>query len=338
MFTKRSLFLTKHARRVLITKRTLPVFAFLLAALLIAWPLLTPEKERFDLPIQTTKNATPSVDMEQVRFFAQDDKQRTMMVTALSVKEIEHTKQLARLDKPHGVYTLADGDILTSDTEDGLVYQNEKYFFFEKPIKTVSKSGYTANSSHVKATYEGIISSDYPVEISGPSGTLKAEGILLQNKGTLIHFNGQTHSTIRQDNGLIIVDTEDGLVIDRVKKTVTGKKNVRIKQQENLLTSDTIILYYTEDKAARVQNITAAGHVVLDNGQNKITGDTGDYNPITEEILMTGNVRLYQGKSYVEGEKATLNMKTGESRLLNKKTGRVRGSLLAEDIKQGKIK
>ena len=73
MFTKQSLFLKQHARRVLIFKHALPVFAFLLATLIIVWPLLTPDKERLDLPIQKSTSKTPSVDMEKIRFYAQND-------------------------------------------------------------------------------------------------------------------------------------------------------------------------------------------------------------------------------------------------------------------------
>ena len=123
MFTKQSLFLKKHTRRVLIIKRTLPVFAFLFAAILVIWPLLTPEKERFDLPVQQGQMKTPSIDMDNIRFFSQDDKQRTMTVTAESVKEIDSDKKIARLQKPLGVYTVADGDVLTSKTAYGLAYQ-----------------------------------------------------------------------------------------------------------------------------------------------------------------------------------------------------------------------
>jgi len=337
MFTKRSLFLKKHARRVLIFKHALPVFAFLLASVIVAWPLLVPDKERFDLPIQKVGAKTPSVDMENVRFFSKDDKNRTMTVTATSVKEIDSDKQIARLETPVGVYTLSDGDILTSKTSYGLAYQKDKYFMFDQPITSTTKSGYTATNRHVKATYDGVLDSDHPVKIKGPAGTLSAQGFHLQNKGNLIDFKGKTDSTIKSKQGKMTIQTKDGLHLDRTKKTLTGKKDVHIKHEENLLTADTVILYYTEDKNNRIRLITATGNVVLDNGKNKITGDNGNYNPLTEEMEMTGHVRLYQGKSFVSGEKAILNMKTGESRLLTKeRKGRIKGTLNPDDLKDKK--
>ncbi len=337
MFTKRSLFLKKHARRVLIFKHALPVFAFLFASVIVAWPLLSSDKERFDLPIQKVGTKTPSVDMENVRFFSKDDKNRTMSVTATSVKEIDSDKQIARLETPVGVYTLADGDILTSKTSYGLAYQKDKYFMFDQPITSTTKSGYTATSRHVKATYDGVLDSDHPVKIKGPAGSLSAQGLHLQNKGNLINFKGKTDSTIKSKQGKMTVQTKDGLYLNRMKKTLTGKKDVHVKHEENLLTADTVILYYTEDKNSRIRLITATGNVVLDNGKNKITGEQGNYNPLTEEMEMTGSVRLYQGKSFVSGEKAILNMKTGESRLLTKEQkGRIKGTLNPDDLKDKK--
>lgn len=334
MFTKRSLFLKKHARRVLIFKHALPVFAFLLAAIIIAWPLLTPDKERFDLPIQKSDLKTPSVDMENVRFHSHDDKNRTITVTALSVKEVKPEGQVARLEKPTALYTLADGDFLTNETAYALVYQEAKYFLFTQPITTTSKSGYTINSQHVRATYDGVLDSKHPVQIQGPEGKLNAQGFHLKDKGNLIDFKGETDSQVKYKEGIITIKTTNGLYLNRLKKTLTGKENVRIRHEENLLTADTAILYYTEDKKDRVQKITAFGHVVLDNGKNKITGEQGEYNPLTEEMEMTGNVKLYQGSSFATGEKATLNMKTGESHLLTgKQKGRIKGTLNPNDLK-----
>ena len=335
MFTKRSLFLKKHTRRVLIFKHALPIFAFLLTGIIIAWPLLTPEKERFDLPIQKSNTKIPSMDMENVRFFAQDNKNQTMSVKAETVKEIDSEQQIARMEKPVGVYTLSDGDILTSNTSYGLVHQKDKYFFFDQPVTTVSKSGYTANSKNIKATYDGIIDSDTTIKIVGPAGKLKAQGVHLQNKGNLIDFKGKTNSQIKLKDGIMTITTANGLYMDRTQKTVTGKKDVHVRHEKNLLTADTVVLYYTEDKNNRVRKIQAKGNVVLDNGQNKITGDYGEYDPLSEEMEMIGNVRLYQGNSFVEGQKAILNMKTGESRLLNtKQQDRIKGTLSPNDLKR----
>lgn len=335
MFTKRSLFLKKHSRRVLIFKHALPVFAFLCLAVIVIWPSIKAEKDKLEMSIQKTDIKSPSMDMENVRFFSNDEKNRTIVVTAESVKEIEKDTKLARMEKPLAVYTLADGDIVTAKTPYGLVHQEEQYFLFEQKINATSKSGYTAQASMVKATYDGVVDSNKTVTIKGPAGSLKAEGLHMERKGNFATFTGHTDSTIINKKETIQIKTEDGLTINRSDRTITGKKNVSIKQGENTLTADTVVLYYNETKENRIQKIIATGHVVIQNAKNKIMGDTGTYNPLTEDMFMKGNVRLYQGSSYVKADKATLNMKTGESKLENQQTkGRIKGTLNPNDLKK----
>ena len=181
----------------------------------------------------------------------------------------------------------------------------------------------------------GVLNSDYSVTISGPDGALIAQGFHLTDKGNLIDFKGKTDSKIKQKGIWLYIKTEDGLHLDRIKQTLIGKKNVQIRHQENTLTADSVTLYYTNEKDNRVKQIYASGQVVLDNGRNKITGNEGRYNPLTEEMEMIGNVRLYQGKSFVTADKAILNMNTGESHLQNNSdSARIKGSLLPSDLKK----
>ena len=335
MFTKRSLFLKKHSRRVLIFKHAFPVFAFLLATTIAVWPLLTPDKERFDLPLQKTNSNTPSVDMENVRFHAQDEKKRTMTVTSDSVKEVDAQQAVARLERPLAVYSLSDDDVLTALTDYALAYQKDEYFWFENPVKSTTKSGYTAYTSHVKATFSGILDSEKEIKISGPAGSLTAQGFHLQDKGNLIDFKGKTNTKIKSEKGLMTVNTTNGLNINRMNKTITAKENVSVLHQENILTADMAILYYTDETKGRIQKIVATGNVILTKGKNKITGDKGIYNPLTEEMEMMGNVYLYQGASFVTADRATLDMKTGKSQLINKHQGqRIKGTLTPNDFKQ----
>ena len=77
--------LKKHTRRVLICKRSLPVFAFLLASLMMVWPLLFAEqKEQFSLAISSGKKMSDAkVDMEDVRFFSQDKKKQPLFFPSI---------------------------------------------------------------------------------------------------------------------------------------------------------------------------------------------------------------------------------------------------------------
>ena len=75
MFTPRSLKIKVHSRRVKLVKQALPIVAFLLASLMLAWPFFATHKGKFTLakkPDHVLEGA--SVNMQEVRFISLDSK------------------------------------------------------------------------------------------------------------------------------------------------------------------------------------------------------------------------------------------------------------------------
>ena len=98
MFTPRLFKIKRHSRRVLVFKRPLPVFAFILASLMLVWPILIAEqKEQFSVAVKTDKkNTSAKVDMEQVRFYAQDKKKQNPSMYLNILKNIIDKKKKRR--------------------------------------------------------------------------------------------------------------------------------------------------------------------------------------------------------------------------------------------------
>ena len=61
--------------------------------------------------------------------------------------------------------------------------------------------------------------------------------------------------------------------------------------------------------------------------------EKGTYYPAKRQILMEGNVVLSQGNNRITGEKATLDLVTGESDL--KTSGRIKGQFIPHELKEG---
>ena len=217
--------------------------------------------------------------------------------------------------------------------------------------------------------------SDSPVSIWGPAGTLNAQGVHMVNKGEITHFKKKSTAHLDTKQGKVTVISKNGMDIDRTKKTITAKQDVRVTNAGKVLTSDTVVLYYIDEKKTRIDHVEAMGHVVVtdkenkitadkmimyytndkenavrsvfatgnvvaSNAKNKITGDVGEYIPATQIITVTGNVVLHQGKSFIRGSKARLNMITGQSNLQNeevtssgKKKGRITGTFMPQEFK-----
>ncbi len=342
MFTRRLFKIKMHTRRVLIFKRSLPVFAFLIATLMIAWPTLFTEKEQFQLAVKVNKaQTTADVDMEQVRFYSQDRKQQPLTVVSPKVQETDPANRIVTLSEPVATYKMQSGVTLTSKTPYGLAFQNEEYLYFEEDVVTTSDNGYRADSTRVVCDYKtGRLDSESPVQIKGPTGELKAEGFTIYNKGDNIDFKGKTNTLVLSAEGNIRVRSENGLLINQVPQTITALQNVIITQNNNTITGDKAVMVYntaSQNVDNRIARLDVTGNVTVKSPTHKVTGDHGIYDPRSSKVQMTGNVVLYQGSNRLEGESALVNLTTGESVLVPKKKpngtpDRVRGQLLPSEL------
>lgn len=342
MFTKRLLKIKIHSRRVQIFKRSLPIFAFLLASSMLIWPTLIQQKDKFSLavkPADTIKDA--HVDMKQVRFFSQDDKNQPMTVLANSVQETDPAKQIITLAEPKASYKMASGVVLNAITTYGLAFQQEEYLYFEEEVTTTTDTGWKALSSKVICDYkESTLESNEPIKITGPDGNLKAQGFLVYDNGDHIDFKGNSDVLITSQRDPIHLTSTNGIKVDQLLRTITAFQNVIVTQKNQKLTADKMILYYRENVPAggsKIEKIVALGNVVASNTTQKITGNEGIYNPDTSLITMTGDVALTQGKNVAHGDKVSLNLLTGVNSLTSApkegKKGRVKGTLIPSDLK-----
>lgn len=328
--------LQKHTRRVLITKRTLPVFAFLLTALIIIWPVFKKQSDSFSLiTVSDSSQKGAKMDMKNIRFFGINTKKLPISLTSPIIKEVDPTTHKLQMKKPVATYQMSTKEKLTIKSPYALIFQDKEIVFFEDKIDLTSSSGYKANTSKVTCDYtKGTADSDEDIFITGPSGTLNAKGVWIADKGNLILFKKQIESTINQGKEKVKISSPDGGEIDQVKKTFTTLGKTTVYHQGNILKSDKMVAYYTDDKNNKVEKVIATGNVSVDNGKQKMTGDKGTYYPATRKILMEGNVVLSQGNNLVKGDKANLDLMSGESDL--KSSGRIKGQLIPTQLKGAK--
>ena len=328
--------LQRHTRRVLITKRTLPVFAFFLIALIIAWPLFKEQKDSFSLEISSYKSGKGvKMDMENIRFWGLNTKKMPMTLTTPKVKEIEPSSHKMQMETPVASYQMGNGEVLTAKTPYAIIFQDNETVFFEDKINITSSSGYKADTSKVLCDYnQGTADSNEAISIKGPAGNLTAQGLWMADKGNLILLKKDMKATIYQKKEQVKVDSPDGAQIDQSEKTLTTMGKTTIYHQGHVLKADKMVAYYTNDKNNQIEKIIATGNVSIDNGKQKMTGDKGTYTPTIKKIFMQGNVTLSQGNNQIHGDKATLDLLSGESDL--KATGRMKGQLIPNELKGDK--
>ena len=291
MFTPRLLKLKIHSRRVSVFKRLLPICAFLLTSVMIAWPALKEQKDVLSssVPVKVGIKETQN-DMEQIRFFSKDDNQNPFTVVAESVRETDPSRQIVLMDKPKATYRMKNNTVLTGITPFGMAFQQEHYLYFENQVDMTSTDGYQGNSSKVICEYEqGRLGSDSNVYIKGPAGMLTAQGFFAKDNGDYIHFKNHTESLLfhtpkavseieslkyesmkdylKQNEQNIFIVSDNGLIINQEQQTVKALKNVQITQGNSILTAPQVTLSYRKLKNGETE-------VTKFDAENKVTFTT----------------------------------------------------------------
>lgn len=271
MFTLRLLKIKIHSRRVFMFKRCLPIFAFLLASTMLAWPAFVEDKEKFSVAVPSLNvKQGGGVDMEDVKFFSKDKRNNPLNVVAETVQEIDSEKKILKLNNPKATYKTSDGMVLTSLTPYALAFQSEKYLYFEDEIHTTTDTGYLALSTKAIYDYDkNTISSEEDIFIKGPAGMLKAKGVFISNKGEKIDFKGRTKTLLfekdktkeqvkslsfekqdayfKQNKNHTLITSEAGLIVDQALNTITALKNAHIYQKSSHIRAEKIILTHKKD-------------------------------------------------------------------------------------------
>ena len=299
MFTPRLLKLKIYSRRVSVFKRLLPICAFLLTSVMIAWPALKEQKDTFSSSVSVKTNIKEAQnDMEQVRFFSKDDNQNPFTVIAESVRETDSSRQIVLMDKPKATYRMKNNTVLTGTTPFGMAFQQEHYLYFEEQIDMTSTNGYQGNSSKVICEYEqGRLGSDSDVYVKGPAGMLTAQGFFTKDNGDYIHFKNHTESLLfhtpkavseidslqynamrdylKQNEQNIFITSDNGLIINQLQQTITALKNVQITQGNGLLTAPQVTLSYRklENGETEITKLEAENKVKVTKPTQSATGN-----------------------------------------------------------------
>jgi lipopolysaccharide export system protein LptA len=125
------------------------------------------------------------------------------------------------------------------------------------------------------------------------------------------------------------VMANDKIIYAMAERKAVASGGATIIQPEQTLKAATITAWFAEKDNA-LQRAVAVGNVTITRstkeGKDVVQADRGDYNAQTNQVVLTGNVRLTRDDNFMQGSRATVDLKTGYSALQNNPTtgGRVR--------------
>lgn len=100
--------------------------------------------------------------------------------------------------------------------------------------------------------------------------------------------------------------TSDQMEADNQKGTVVFKGNVVVKQDEGIIMSEVLTVYYNEKN--EMEKIIAEGDVRINQNDRVGTCQLATYSLEDKSVVMENEPRIWRGGDVVEGEKITVFM------------------------------
>lgn len=193
-----------YSRFVSAMKLLLPMVALLLIILVVAWPYLKTQSNRFRLGFVSMGGLGGAEDpaMLNPRYMGTDSNSQPYSVTADIAKNLLKANSAVQLEMPKADISLKDGSWLVMTAETGVYARNNKILDLAGRVNLFHDSGYEFSTEKARVDLnEGIAYGEVPVEGQGPFGDLKAEGFRLIGKNKTIFFTGKAKLIIYPSAG-----------------------------------------------------------------------------------------------------------------------------------------
>lgn len=124
-----------------------------------------------------------------------------------------------------------------------------------------------------------------------------------------------------------IVTAKKSLEYYEKKKIAVARGNAIAEHEGTRIKGNTLTAYFTQASTGdlEIKEIHAKDNVIIVTKGGEVSrGQKAVYNAKRDEAILSGNVRITRGKTQLSGDRAAINFATGQSRLLNEGSGRVR--------------
>ena len=154
--------------------------------------------------------------------------------------------------------------------------------------------------------------------------------VVIEDNELKIKGGDYAEYTLKKDYFLITgreitLTSESNILKSRKKLEYWRSKNIAIatgnaeakKSNEFVVSADKLVWYLTESKkVTKVKKLLGFKNVSIKTNNEVAFSDKAIYNNITEICKLYGNVKLQRGESFLLGEYAEVDLKTGISKLL----------------------
>jgi lipopolysaccharide export system protein LptA len=203
-----------------------------------------------------------------------------------------------------------------------LVWNRKAHTYTMKDDATARQGSFQLASDTLTARYRDEKSATDIYELEA-KGNVTLQSPPYTAFGDLALYDVATgEATLTGRNLRIVTPTEKLTAKD--KFTFSGKTNVMTARGgatatrgTDRLAADTLTATFAKDAAGKlaVNKLTATGNVVIITLKETVYGDKGVYDIPAQKAVLTGKVRILQGRNWLQGTRADVDLKTGISQL-----------------------
>jgi lipopolysaccharide export system protein LptA len=184
---------------------------------------------------------------------------------------------------------------------------------------------YKTNAAGENEIYR--INANGNVEITSDSEVAVSDNAVYDIDNGVLVLTGET---VRLDTAQDTIIARDSLEYYEQRQIAVARGDALAIRDDRRLRADMLTAHFGEGgRSAAMERIEATGNVLVSTPTDIVRAEQGDYSPERGLATLTGNVKITRGDTQLNGDRAEVNLQTGESRLLSSRSGeRVRGLFL----------
>ncbi len=257
------------------------------------------------------------------------------LIAALTVLSGAGTGQAQSLGFGRG-----NSDPIQIEANEGIEWQRNNQVYVARGEARASQGGVTVEADELVAHYrpnEAGTDEIYRIDANGKVRILsETEEATSDNavydvvKGILIMTGDRVRLVTQQDT----IVARKSLEYYEDRQLAVARGDALAIRDDRRVRADTLMAHFNDKKggerSSKMERIEAIGNVHLSTETDIVTADRGDYRLDAGLATVTGDVRITRGETQLNGERAEVNLNTGQSRLLakagaGKASERVRG-------------
>lgn len=190
-----------YSRFVLLAKFALPVIAGVVIVLVVVWPELKSEPDRFRIGVSDIRVETAGGQhVVNARFTGIDSENRPFSITADTVTQAEDGKGQFELDQPKADVTLEGKGWVALTSPEGTFWRDQKVLALRGGVDLFHDDGYSFKTADIRVDFAaGTATGDKPAHGQGPFGTIDGQGINIFESGDRIVFTGKSRLILFPD-------------------------------------------------------------------------------------------------------------------------------------------